>query len=290
MSVIFKIKNKKFIISQKPYSLSYLYSYVENLITFNDNSDLDLNAPLKEKEVYVLGIDYVSARGFECWYEKEHYFVRVNTPASRKDWQIALQFIKNLFLDLKTKLYCEDELYTLEDLEQFPYIHDIRYGIDKIIQDVQEKDLTLYSYGVNRQVAIGKKMVDRFISGNRIDEYEKLMLEVQYLDAHTAKQQLYKKGEEIIGVYVLSENIPTILPYKPFVQYEYSDVIDDANEVDWKMVIFFENEKMVELDYNRCIQSLNSNEYYFIDENQIYVCALNQDKLKEMIESYGVEA
>ncbi len=283
MSVVFKVKNKKFITFQKVLSIQNLCSYVQNLEIFGVKEDFDYRTALDKYGIAILGIENESAKGMEVWYEEHYYNIRLNTPATRKDWQIAIEFIKKLYLDLNTKLLCEDKEYSLEDLENFPYIHDIRYGIELIIKNVEEDNLTLYTHGVNQTVAIGKEMVKKIKSGNMIDEYEKLMTSTQYYDAHSANQKFYEKDGAIKGIYVLSENIPTIIPYEPYITYEYSNVIQSSKDVDWKLVVYFvEREEIVELEYNKFINNLDKSQYHFIDENHILVQAQSETQLQEI--------
>lgn len=285
MSVVFKIKNKKFISYHKVFSIQKLCEYVERLEVFDVKKDFDYKISLDKYGIAILGIDNESAKGMEVWYENHHYYIRINTPATRRDWQIAIEFIKKMYLDFNTSLLCEEEFYTLEDLENFPYIHDIRYGIETIIKNVEEEGLTLYTHGVNQTVAIGKEMVKKFKSGNMIDEYEKLMTSTQYLDAHSANQQFYKKEDGIKGIYVLSENVSTIIPYEPYITYEYSTIIKSSKDVDWKLIVFFEEtEETIELEYSKFIQSLDEGQYRFIDENHILIQAQNKEQLQKIIE------
>lgn len=284
MSVVFEVKNKKFITYQKVFSAQKICEYVDGLKVFGVTEDFDYQSSIDKHNFMVLGIENESGKGMEVWYENHHYHIRLNTPATRKDWQIAIELIKNLYLDLNTKILCESVEYTLEKLENFPYIHDIRLGIETMIEHVKKEESVLYTHGVNQVVAIGPKMIEKITSGNMIDEFENLMLSTQYLDAHSANQQFYEKDGAIKGIYVLSENIPTIIPYEPYITYEYSNVIQSSKDVDWKLVVYFvEKEEIVELEYNEFINNLDKSQYHFIDENHILVQAQSETQLQEIV-------
>lgn len=64
-------------------------------------------------------------------------------------------------------------------------------------------------------------------SDSPIDTFSNIIKEIQYLDAYSANQQFYQNNEDhrIIGAYTLTENLRTILPYKPSVEYENSNIV-----------------------------------------------------------------
>lgn len=60
---------------------------------------------------------------------------------------------------------------------------------------------------------------------------------MQYLDAYSANQRFYRAEGvgEIIGSYVLAQDVPTILPYEPFVKWQNLSIVKPADVARWEI-------------------------------------------------------
>ena len=304
MSVSFYVQNKKKFLGYEPVlnvetALSLLdkelYSYNTGNIDINDL----LLSPVSNYQCLLIGDGKDSSRGFELFYDNKdkYYSVRVFTPSSREDWILALEYIKALAKKFDSKIISETgEEYTAENIDKFDYERDILYGIEVISSRVKGDEPTLYSiFGINRVVSFNQEMIDKIEnSDSPIDTFSNMVKEIQYLDAYSANQRFFKNKEDgrIRGAYTLTQNIRTILPYKPSVEFENSDIVKNEDIAFWDIGLVTidgdENDKnsynvAAYVDYDDFIKNLPENKYRFIDASYIMVEPLNREELLGLV-------
>ena len=304
MSVSFYVQNKKKFLGYEPVlnvetALSLLdkelYSYNTGNIDINDL----LLSPVSNYQCLIIGDDKDSSRGFELFYDNKdkYYSVRVFTPSSREDWILALEYIKALAKKFDSKIISETgEEYTAENIDKFDYERDILYGIEVISSRVKGDEPTLYSiFGINRVVSFNQEMIDKIEnSDSPIDTFSNMIKEIQYLDAYSANQRFFKNKEDgkIRGAYTLTQNIRTILPYKPSVEFENSDIVKNEDIAFWDIGLVTidgdENDKnsynvAAYVDYDDFIKNLPENKYRFIDASYIMVEPLNREEILGLV-------
>ena len=304
MSVSFYVQNKKKFLGYEPVlnvetALSLLdkelYSYNTGNIDINDL----LLSPVSNYQCLIIGDDKDSSRGFELFYDNKdkYYSVRVFTPSSREDWILALEYIKALAKKFDSKIISETgEEYTAENIDKFDYERDILYGIEVISSRVKGDEPTLYSiFGINRVVSFNQEMIDKIEnSDSPIDTFFNMVKEIQYLDAYSANQRFFKNKEDgkIRGAYTLTQNVRTILPYKPSVEFENSDIVKNEDIAFWDIGLVTidgdENDKnsynvAAYLNYDDFIKNLPENKYRFIDASYIMVEPLNREELLGLV-------
>ena len=304
MSVSFYVQNRKKFLGYEPVlnvetALSLLdkelYSYNTGNIDINDL----LLSPVSNYQCLLIGDGKDSSRGFELFYDNKdkYYSVRVFTPSSREDWLLALEYIKALAKKFDSKIISETgEEYTAENIDKFDYERDILYGIEVISSRVKGDEPTLYSiFGINRVVSFNQEMIDKIEnSDSPIDTFSNMVKEIQYLDAYSANQRFFKNKEDgrIRGAYTLTQNIRTILPYKPSVEFENSDIVKNEDIAFWDLGLVTidgdENDKdsynvAAYLNYDDFIKNLPENKYRFIDASYIMVEPLNREELLELV-------
>lgn len=304
MSVSFYVQNKKKFLGYEPVlnvetALSLLdkelYSYNTGNIDINDL----LLSPVSNYQCLIIGDDKDSSRGFELFYDNKdkYYSVRVFTPSSREDWILALEYIKALAKKFDSKIISETgEEYTAENIDKFDNERDILYGIEVISSRVKGDEPTLYSiFGINRVVSFNQEMIDKIEnSDSPIDTFSNMVKEIQYLDAYSANQRFFKNKEDgkIRGAYTLTQNVRTILPYKPSVEFENSDIVKNEDIAFWDIGLVTidgdENDKnsynvAAYLNYDDFIKNLPENKYRFIDASYIMVEPLNREELLGLV-------
>ena len=304
MNVSFYVQNKKKFLGYEPVlnvetALSLLdkelYSYNTGNIDINDL----LLSPVSNYQCLLIGDGKDSSRGFELFYDNKdkYYSVRVFTPSSRKDWILALEYIKALAKKFDSKIICETgEEYTAENIDKFDYERDILYGIEVISSRVKGDEPTLYSiFGINRVVSFNQEMIDKIEnSDSPIDTFSNMVKEIQYLDAYSANQRFFKNKEDgrIRGAYTLTQNVRTILPYKPSVEFENSDIVKNEDIAFWDIGLVTidgnENDKnsynvAAYVDYDDFIKNLPENKYRFIDASYIMVEPLNREEILGLV-------
>ncbi len=304
MSISFYVKNKKKFLGYEPVlKVEAALSLLDReLNTYNtDNMDINdlLLSPLSHYQCLLVGAEYESARGFELSYDNKNkvYGVRIFTPSSRKDWLLALEYIKALAKKFGTEIVNErGETYTVDNIDKFDYEPDILYGLKLITENLKSGEADNYTiFGVTRLVSLNQEMMDEINnSDNPIDTFSEIVRDIQNLDAYSANQQFYKNNEDgrIIGAYTLTENLRTILPYKPTVEFHNSDIVKNDDIAFWNISFVVingdENDPNSyqvggQLDYNDFIKKLPKDKYEFIDASYIMVEPLSKEEISDLL-------
>ena len=316
MSVSFYIKNKK-----KFFGYEKILTVREAMDLFKEyklsiyNIDFDADGFNKEKfyntsierwqennSCILFGVERKSARGFELSYNttKNSYVIREFTPASENDWLIALKFMQVLSEKLNSKIMSEQgNTFTFETINTYDYKNNIKSGIKVILDLLNKENESSFNvdniYGIKRPVSFSKEIIERIVnSSDEIKEFSEFCEDIQYIDAYSAKQSFVEDTitSEKWGYYVLTENLRTVLPYKPSVEIFSMNYIKNEEVAFWK--IFFcaykidENgkegiDKIGESIYGDFIKKLPVDKYKFIDASYIVVEPLNRDEILEIL-------
>ena len=304
MSISFYIKNKKkFLGYETVLNVEEALTILNKELNTYNTGDIDINdlllSSVSNYECLLIGEDKVSARGFELSYDNKNkdYAIRVFTPSSREDWLLALEYIKELAKKFNSEIVNErEEVYTVDNIDKFDYESDILYGIEVVSSNLKDKDIKVSSiYGINRVVSFNQEMIDKINnSDSPIDTFSNIIKEIQYLDAYSANQQFYQNNEDyrIIGAYTLTENLRTILPYKPSVEYENSNIVKNEEVSFWNIGFVVINgdendpnsyQVAGQIDYDDFIKKLPINKYKFIDASYIMVEPLSKEEILELV-------
>ncbi len=304
MSISFYVKNKKkFLGYETVLNVEEALTILNKELNTYNTRNIDINdlllSPVSNYECLLIGEDKVSARGFELSYDNKNkdYAVRIFTPSSREDWLLALEYIKALAKKFGSEIINErGEVYTVDNIDKFDYKSDILYGIEVVSSNLKDKDVEVSSiYGINRIVSFNKEMLDKINnSDSPIDTFSNIVKEIQYLDAYSAHQQFYKNNEDyrIIGAYTLTENLRTILPYKPSVEFENSDIVKNDEISCWNIGFVVINgdendpnsyQVAGQIDYDNFIKKLPINKYKFIDASYIMVEPLSKEEILDLL-------
>lgn len=280
---------------------------VPNLSQFNadeDDEEFDAEgfygAKLDELDCLVAGTDGLSGRGFEIGYADGAYNVRIGTPSTRTDWKIALEYLKNLAIKMDGEIVSEDgEKFNAQNTLSFDFEPDIRAGLEAIEQNLQKEAQISTIYGIRNEVSFNKKIIARILGAkDPAGEFSKFVTDIQNLDAYFANQMFYRRNDndEIIGQYVLSQDVVTALPYEPSVEYKNLQMLGDEKVARWSVAIFGgegdDDEKyeiLATLKYENFIQNLPKDKYEFIDAKNIVVSAFSKEEFDALIAKCGEE-
>ena len=304
MSISFYVKNKKKLLGYEAVlNVESALTLLNKELNVYNNKNIDINdlllSPVSNYECLLIGEDKVSARGFELSYDNKNknYAVRVFTPSSREDWLLALEYIKALAKKFDSEIVNErGETYTVDNIDKFDYENDILYGIEVITSNMKSGEAHNYTiFGIDRVVSFNQEMIDKINnSDSPIDTFSNIVKEIQYLDAYSAHQQFYQNNEDhrIIGAYTLTENLRTILPYKPSVEFENSDIVKNDEISFWNIGFVVINgdendpnsyQVAGQIDYNDFIKKLPINKYKFIDASYIMVEPLSKEEILDLL-------
>ncbi|CAM2394914.1 DUF4299 domain-containing protein [Fusobacterium watanabei] len=304
MSISFYVKNKKkFLGYEKVLNVESALTILDKELNTYNTGNIDINdlllSPISNYQCLLIGEDKVSARGFELSYDNKNkdYAVRIFTPSSREDWLLALEYIKALAKKFGSEIINErGEVYTVDNIDKFDYINDILYGIEVITSNMKSGKTDNYTiFGIDRVVSFNQEMLDKINnSDSPIDTFSNIVKEIQYLDAYSAHQQFYKNKADgkIIGAYTLTQNLRTILPYKPSVEFENSDIVKNEDISLWNIGLVTINgdendpnsyQVAGNLNYDDFIKKLPINKYKFIDASYIMVEPLSKEEILDLL-------
>lgn len=304
MSISFYVKNKKkFLGYEKVLNVEEALTILDKELNTYNTGNIDINdlllSPVSNYQCLLIGEDKVSARGFELSYDNKNkdYAVRIFTPSSREDWLLALEYIKALAKKFGSEIINErGEVYTVDNIDKFDYENDILYGIEVITSNMKSGKTDNYTiFGIDRVVSFNQEMLDKINnSDSPIDTFSNIVKEIQYLDAYSAHQQFYKNKTDgkIIGAYTLTQNLRTILPYKPSVEFENSDIVKNEDISLWNIGLVTINgdendpnsyQVAGNLNYDDFIKKLTINKYKFIDASYIMVEPLNKEEILDLL-------
>ena len=305
MSISFFIKNLR---TDENISVEKILKIGRTLSQYNlDESDEHIEEFLSKElgnfDCILVGEEEKSARGFEISYDKntKFYQIRLYTPCSIGDWETAFDFIEKLgcFLENNNIIDEDGTEYTLQNIRTYPYIENIEFGIKTLTDHFDETQMEIYKvFGIYRPVAFNKKMIeDMNNSENPTKLFSDIITSIQYIDAYTANQNFYKNdNEEIFGVYTLTESVRTILPFKPSVEYENSDIVKNEDIKFWRLVLVIINgnpddensyEMLGEVDYTKFIENLPKDKYSFIDGEYIVIEPLTKEEIDKIFKLSG---
>ena len=304
MSISFYVKNKKkFLGYEKVLNVEEALTILDKELNTYNTGNIDINdlllSPVSNYQCLLIGEDKVSARGFELSYDDKNkdYAVRIFTPSSREDWLLALEYIKALAKKFGSEIINErGETFTIDNIDKFDYINDILYGIEVITSNMKSGEADNYTiFGIDRVVSLNQEMLDKINnSDSPIDTFSNIVKEIQYLDAYSAHQQFYKNKADgkIIGAYTLTQNLRTILPYKPSVEFENSDIVKNEDISLWNIGLVTINgdendpnsyQVAGNLNYDDFIKKLPINKYKFIDASYIMVEPLSKEEILDLL-------
>ena len=304
MSISFYVKNKKkFLGYEAVLNVEEALTILDKELNSYNTGNIDINdlllSPISNYDCLLIGEDKVSARGFELSYDNKNkdYAVRIFTPSSREDWLLALEYIKALAKKFGSEIINErGEVYTVDNIDKFDYINDILYGIEVITSNMKSGKTDKYTiFGIDRVVSFNQEMLDKINnSDSPIDTFSNIVKEIQYLDAYSAHQQFYKNNEDyrIMGAYTLTQNLRTILPYKPSVEFENSDIVKNEDISLWNIGLVTINgdendpnsyQVAGNLNYDDFIKKLSVNKYKFIDASYIMVEPLSKEEILDLL-------
>ena len=304
MSISFYVKNKKkFLGYEKVLNVEEALTILDKELNTYNTGNIDINdlllSPVSNYQCLLIGEDKVSARGFELSYDNKNkdYAVRIFTPSSREDWLLALEYIKALAKKFNSEIVNErGEVYTVDNIDKFDYENDILYGIEVITSNLKSGEADNYTiFGIDRVVSLNQEMLDKINnSDSPIDTFSNIVKEIQYLDAYSAHQQFYKNNEDyrIMGAYTLTQNLRTILPYKPSVEFENSDIVKNDEVSCWNIALVTINgdendpnsyQVAGNLNYDDFIKKLPINKYKFIDASYIMVEPLSKEEILDLL-------
>lgn len=271
-----------------------------------ESDDEEYEEFLKEKisnfECILLGIEKKSARGFELSYisTKKCYMVRILALSSDDDYLAAFDYIKKLcsFLGCTETITDDNESYTINNLQTYPYKENIKHELAAVYSKLlksSNNDAYFEFKGIYRSVTLNTDFLENVIinAENVVEKFSTFVTGLQYINAYEARQKFYENDKgTIIGIYAITETVPTILPFNPSVESENQDMVTDDNIAEWiiNLVVINGNpedkssyENLGQINYQEFINRLPKEKYGFIDARYILVQPLSNKELRQIL-------
>ena len=262
----------------------------------------EYNEFLKEKidnfECILLGKDNISARGFELSYDDktDSYAIRVFAPSSIADYETAFDYIKKLcvFLENDNITTEDNETYTADTIFTYDYKEQIRCTLEAIYDDLKNSDHEYFEiFGLCRPVALNKKIVKEIIKTKEaVENFSSFITNLQYIDAHSARQKLYKEDDgSIFGVYTITETVPTIIPFTPCIAYENADTVKNSDISQWLigLVVIDGDPNNPEsysvykyIEHKKFVKKLPGKKYTMLDAKYILIQGLSRKEIESI--------
>lgn len=317
MSYSFYLPHVKKIFSKKELSIKDALDLLPGLEEFSVDKERDGFDPeefydcgISEAPSLLLGIAEKSARGFLLSYETRNdgtscYKVRILTPSSLFDWELALSYLKALSKKLSVDIVSEyGDGFTAETIDSVDYRQDILFGVQSMFQENGPKDVIGFSAsesptytmpGLIRPVVFHSDLQKNILrSADPVSAFSKMFTEIQWVDAYSASQSFYQdnKDHSVFGVYTLTEDVDTILPFEPFVEFKNAHLLEEEKIEMWKLGLVVINgdpddpasyQTLAFVDYKGFMEKLPKNKYRFIDAAYVLVEGLSKEEMKEIL-------
>lgn len=271
-----------------------------------DRDDEDYEEFIKEKlnnyECILLGIEGKSARGFELSYnsDKKCYIVRILAFSSIDDYLAAFEYMKKLctFLGCTEIITDDNEKFTINNIQTYNFKKDINNSLTVVYSELLKSgnDDAYYEFqGIHRKVTLNANLLENVIlnADNVVEKFSTFVTGLQYIKAYDARQKFYENDEgTIIGIYAITETVPTILPFKPSVESENQEIVTDDNVAEWNINLVVINgdpedksnyKNLGQIDYQEFINRLPKEKYGFIDARYILVQKLSRKEMETII-------
>lgn len=138
-------------------------------------------------------------------------------------------------------------------------------------------------------LSLGREEMEKFSRAESLDEFERYLHEKQSLDIYYANPRMFRIDGDVVGRYVLTEDVRSVFPLAPRVPFGMTD--PDSGEAlkadGWKIAFYSitEDRAVGELDYDRFIELLPRDKYTRFDAENILIEGLSLDDIRAILEN-----
>lgn len=209
----------------------------------------------------------------------------VNYFNTEHDIRMFYKLIKSLCDLLEVNnFYQEEKLYSINDLNKLEN-EEVSFNNQLLIKEL-EKEQTIYGaiYPITLETTFFNQL--KQLEKKEIPiQYQIYLNEKQQQSYYYAKALLEKCNNEIKGFYVLTENVPSIIPLKPYVPFGYQ-LPNDTVIKNWyvSFIKFPEFKKSGVIPFEQLNQLFDLENCTKFDENHIIVTLTKKEieKLKSL--------
>lgn len=224
-------------------------------------------------------------RGYEISFEKGEVNLNMPLPTSYEDIHFFYEYIKILCDKWNTKEFIrEEEKATFDEIDSFIKM-DIKAS-EGALRQIEEninagKYENMYIFGAINPIAIGKKELAK-IDGD-VKKFGELMHHLQKRDLYYTTSQVYRRKDgTYFGVYVLTENVSSILPY----QAKLLMADKEVSVTEWNIGLVADSELKGFIPYENFLNFIKKEEEY---DSEHFIFKIKKKEIKELLDQYKID-
>ena len=261
---------------------------IEDLLLENmDYGIMDENYRLSSRKIGEYTILYNTQsiqRGLEVSIKKKQIHLRLPLPTGEDEITFFYEYIERICKKFKTNTFeREGEIGNIHQKEKWIELdkETSKKALETMNQDIeQNKYETMYLFGVYNPIAIGKRELE--IIQNDIGKLGNFLHQLQSIDRYYASAKVYQRNDgNLFGLYVLTEEVVSIVPLKPSVFMNNDIKVDD-----WNIAFVYDNDMQGTISFDNFIKNVDTSELY---DTEHFIITLNQNEMKKLIEKYKKE-
>ncbi len=224
-------------------------------------------------------------RGFEVSLNNNEIFLRMPLPTSTKDIEFFYNYITKICKKLNTKKFIrENETVFIDQIEEFINfdIETSKNALKQMQTKIESEEMNnMYLFGAVNPICLGKEEIEKINNSPR--NLGELLNSIQTKDVYYAKPSIYqKKDESFFGVFVLTSDVPTVLPYIPKLIMPNKEI--KVNN--WYLCFVVKDQMLGQIAYDDFTSNLKDEDSY---DSEHFVINLNEKIIKDYLEKYRTE-
>lgn len=177
--------------------------------------------------------------------EKEKVYLRQTLPCTPRDLELFYGRVEAICRFWKADRFTQDgEVHRLEDIPRMKeFQNKMGAGLLKSMAEQWKKDGSGIITGAVYPICVEPETIERLKDGD-LAFFQSYLAQKQTGDWYYAKPNFYRNdnGVDVLGVYSITEGVPSILPQKPFVPPLYSVLLQgfsltDEQVTDWRVAL-----------------------------------------------------
>lgn len=223
-------------------------------------------------------------RGYEISFGKGIINLRMPLPTSKKDIEYFYEYVKYVCQKMGTNKFIRDNEEISFDVIPHCIELDVEAScnaLNKMSNDLEDGTYSnLYTFGAVFPISLGKRELDR-IQGD-CEKFGELLNELQSMDVYYAGARVYQKDNgEYFCIYVLTEEVPTVLPFIPkLLMSDNSFKVDD-----WNIGFVIDGENKGFISYENFLDSISKDKLF---DTEHFIIKLDSKKMEKLLEKYRV--
>lgn len=223
-------------------------------------------------------------RGYEINIKKGEINLSMPLPTSNEDITFFYDYIQMLCKKMNTKVFIRDEEEaTFDHIDKFIKL-DTEASIGALEQI--EKNLDngeyekMYIFGAINPISIGKRKLSDI--DKNLDKFGQLMHNLQSMEVYYAAPRVYqKKDNTLFGVYTLTEDVPSVVPYKASLFMNNKIKVEE-----WNIGFVINGTIKGFISYNDFINNVKKENKY---DTEHFIISLNKQEIETLIKKYKIE-